>query len=136
VSIGKTTTAAQRVPPVTLRTQEPRSRLGQEPSDFLMCPKLHTQIPPGESWTPRSANTTGNTGKTTTFLQIPGSRVTLPEPLGKRNSWGQDPSVFCLHSRADTVPQHLIPKFLPERTDLPGGLTQTLAGETSHSQRQ
>lgn len=53
-----------------------------------------------------------------------------------RNSQGQDPSGFCLHLRADPVSQLSIPKFLPEITGLPGVLTYSLAGGTSHSQRQ
>jgi hypothetical protein len=46
--------------------------------------KLYTQILPGESWSPRSAYTPENTGKTTTSLQIHDPRETLPEPSGHR----------------------------------------------------
>jgi hypothetical protein len=63
VSIGKTTTSAQRNQSRALRAQEPRSTLRQDPSGFylyweLICATvLHIQIPLGESWFPRSANT-------------------------------------------------------------------------------
>jgi hypothetical protein len=50
-----------------------------------------------------------------------------------RNSWGQAPSGFCLLPRTDPVPQLSIPKFILERTSLPGVLTLRLAGGTSHS---
>ena len=39
-----------------------------------MVTVLHTQIPLGKSWSPRSANTPVSTGKTTTSTQIPGPR--------------------------------------------------------------
>jgi hypothetical protein len=37
-----------------------------------------------------------------------------------------------LYLRADPVPQLSIPKFLPERTGLPGVLTHRIARRTSH----
>jgi hypothetical protein len=40
LSTGKTTTSAQRDPPRALKTQEPRSCLGQDPSGFGL-PKEH-----------------------------------------------------------------------------------------------
>lgn len=36
--LGKTATSAKKDPPRTLRTQEPRSVLGQEPSGFPLAP--------------------------------------------------------------------------------------------------
>ena len=45
---------------------------------------LHTQIRPGESWSPRSADTPVSTGKTITSDQIPGPSGVLPEPSGPR----------------------------------------------------
>jgi hypothetical protein len=72
--------------------------------------------------------TSESTGKTTTSFQIPGPRETLIRTQEPRISWGQDPSGHSLHLRSDPVPQHFIPKFFPERTDLPEILTQRLAG--------
>ena len=98
---------------------------------------LHTQIPLGESWSPRSAGTHVKTGNTTT-VQIPGPRGTSPVssgPKDPRNSQGQDPSGFHLHPGADPVPQLFIPKFIVERTGLPGVFTYRLARGTSRSQR-
>ena len=95
---------------------------------------LHTQIQKGESWSPRSAGTPMSTGKTTTYAQSDQPRALMT--WDPRNSLGQDPSGFHLHPGADPVPQLSIPKFLPERTGLPGVLTHRLAGGTSHSQRQ
>jgi hypothetical protein len=43
---------------------------------------LHTQIPPGESWSPRRADTPQSTDKTTIYTQIHGPS---PEPSGHRN---------------------------------------------------
>jgi hypothetical protein len=53
-----------------------------------------------------------------------------------RINWGHDFSGFCLHPRADPVPQFSIPKFLPERSGLPGVLTHMLEGQRSHNQRK
>jgi hypothetical protein len=53
-----------------------------------------------------------------------------------RKSQEQDPSGFHLHPGVEPVPYLSIPKFLPERDGLPGVLTHTLSGGTSHSQRQ
>jgi hypothetical protein len=41
-----------------------------------------------------------------------------------RKSYGQDPSDFHLRPGTDPVPELSIPKFLPERTGVPGVLTQ------------
>jgi hypothetical protein len=73
-----------------------------------------------------------NTGNTTTSAQIPGLRgvIKTQEP---RNNQGQDPSSFCMHRGADSV-QLSIPKYIMERTDLPG--EHMLEEVTSHSQRQ
>lgn len=43
---------------------------------------------------------------------------------------------FCLHPRADPVPQISIPKFLQEKIVLAGVLTHRVAGQTSDSQTQ
>ena len=108
VSTGKTTTSVQRDPHKAIRTQELRSSLGQNPTGFHLPTELilcHSSSYPnvsGESWSPRSADTTVSTGKTTTS-QIPGPRRTYPEPSGHRNQ-GQNPSSCCLHSRANPVP--------------------------------
>jgi hypothetical protein len=67
------------------------------------------------------------------------AQVGLPRAIRivqTRNSWGQDPFVFCLHPRADTVPQLFIHKFLPDRSGLLRVLTQSLAGGTGHSQKK
>jgi hypothetical protein len=95
---------------------------------------LYIQIPLGESWSPRSADTPMSTGRTTTSAprDLPGALRT-PELM---NSPGQDPSSFHLHPGADRLPQFSIPKFLLERIGLPGVLTHKFAGGTSHSQRQ
>jgi hypothetical protein len=47
--------------------------------------ELHTQIPPGDSWSLRSAYIPVSTDKTTTSLQIPGPTGILTEPSGQRN---------------------------------------------------
>ena len=88
-SAGRTTTAAQRNPLRTLRTQEPRGSLGQEPSSFclhlqqILCHSA--QIVLGGSYPSRSAYIPVNTGKTNTSLQIPGQRGALTEPSEHRN---------------------------------------------------
>jgi hypothetical protein len=55
------------------------------PQSWSCATALHIQIPPEESWSPRSANTPVSTGKATTSAQILGPRGTCPEPLGHRN---------------------------------------------------
>ena len=70
-------------------------------------------------------------GKTTTSAQIPGPRWTPHRAIRtqeSRNSQGQDPLGRLLHTRADPVPQLSIPKFLPEKTGLPGVVAHRLAG--------
>jgi hypothetical protein len=61
-STGKTTTSAQKGLPRALRTQEPRNSRGHDPSGFLLCPELrsqlfHTQILPRETWSPKGTET-------------------------------------------------------------------------------
>jgi hypothetical protein len=51
-----------------------------------------------------------------------------------KTSKGQDTSGFCLHPRDDPVPQITITKFIPDRTGLPGVLTQRLAKGKTHNQ--
>ena len=86
VRSGKTTTAAQRNPLRTFRTQELRSLPGFCHAWSWSCAtELHTQIPSGESWSPRSTDKPVSTGKTTTSFQIPGQKWTHPEPTGHRN---------------------------------------------------
>jgi hypothetical protein len=114
VSVGRLTTAAQRNQHWIFRTQELRGSLGSESSSLLCtqswfcATELPSQIPAGECWSPLSAYTPASTNKTTTSLQIPSARETLTEQLGHKKlwiTWGQDPSDFCLHPRADPVPQ-------------------------------
>jgi hypothetical protein len=53
VSTGKTTISAQRGPFGTLRTQEPRSSLGQDPSGFICTLELtlhHSTLYPNTAW--------------------------------------------------------------------------------------
>jgi hypothetical protein len=56
----------------------------------------HIQLPLEESWSPRSAYTPASMGKTTTSLQIPGPRGTLPEPsdTGTKDQLGTGPFWF------------------------------------------
>jgi hypothetical protein len=78
------------------------------PQSWPCATALHMQIPPGESWFPRSAYTSESTAKTTTSAQIPSSGGTCPkqdttvEAQPKTGSL-QFPSV----PGADPVPQHL-----------------------------
>ena len=145
MTADKTTTATKRDPPGTLRTQQLRSSMKQEPSGFPLCPELilcHSTT---------YANT-ARRGPVSPECQHPNEHrydhhfysnswpkrdplraIRTEEP---NISWGQDPSGFCQHPRAGPEPQLSIPKFLLERTGLPGGLTQRLVGQTSHSQRQ
>jgi hypothetical protein len=68
---------------------------------------LHDQTPLGESGSPRNADKPVSTSKTTTSAQRDPPRIIrTQEP---RNIWGQDPSSFYLHPRADPVPQLTIP---------------------------
>ena len=71
VNAGRTTTAAQRNLPGTLRTQEPRGGMEQEPSGL----RLYTQMVLGGSEPPRSVDRPVSTGRTTTAAQrnIPGT---------------------------------------------------------------
>jgi len=64
------------------------------------------QIPPGESWTPRSVDTLESAGETKTSVQIPGPRGTSPEHSGHRNRGGVWDRNFWFQSapRADPVP--------------------------------
>ena len=59
MSTGRTTTSAPRDLPGALRTQEPRSSLGQDPStsvpwSWSCATALCIQIPPWESWSPKT----------------------------------------------------------------------------------
>jgi hypothetical protein len=91
VSAGRATTAAQRNPPGTLRTQKPRDGWNGSLLISICTQKWscttepHTQIPLGERRSPMRAYTPTSTGKTTTSLQIPGPRATLTESSGHRN---------------------------------------------------
>jgi hypothetical protein len=103
-------------------------------SELTLCQALCTQIPPGEIWCPRNADTPENTGKAT----ISAPRV-LPRDLKTqepRNRWKQKPSSFCLSPGADPVPQLSIPKFLLRRAALPGVLTHRFTGRICHSKRE
>jgi hypothetical protein len=102
VSVGRTTTSAQRNLPGTLRTQELRGCLGQESlvsvcsQSWLCSTKLHTQILPGENWSPRSAYKPESTAMITTSLQLPGPRETLTEPSGHRNQGSAEGSILLV----------------------------------------
>jgi hypothetical protein len=95
---------------------------------------LQTQIVLRDSWPPRSADKPVSTGKTTTAAQRDPPGTLRTQELEEQP--GKEPSGFSLHPRTDLVPQLSIPKFFPERTGLLGVLTQRLAGQKSHSQRQ
>jgi hypothetical protein len=92
-----------------------------------------------KSWTHRRAGTPVSTGNTTLYVQIPGPRGDKPRVIRTqewRNSQGQDPSGFHLHLGGEAVPQLFIPKFILDRTCLPGILTHRFARGKSYSQRQ
>jgi hypothetical protein len=81
-------------------------------------------MPQGESWSPKSADTPESTGETTTSVQIP---VKKKRDLSRAiRTW----------EPGNGWPQLVIPKFLLERTHLPGVLTSRLTRGKSHSQRQ
>ena len=145
MTADKTTTATKRDPPGTLRTQQLRSSMKQEPSGFPLCPELilcHSTT---------YANT-ARRGPVSPECQHPNEHrydhhfcsnswpkrdplraIRIQEP---RISRGQYPSGYCLHPRANPVPQLSIPKFLQERTGLPELLIHRLGGGKSHSKRQ
>jgi hypothetical protein len=50
---------------------------------MILCHR-GTQILKEESWSPRSADKPVSAGKTTTYLENPGPRGTIPELLGHR----------------------------------------------------
>ena len=105
VSVGRITTGAYRNPLRTLRThRNQEGGLGQNKSlqdsictqSWSCATELHIQIPPGESWFPRSAYTPVSTGKATISLQIPGPRGTLTEPSGQRNQRSAGDRIFLV----------------------------------------
>jgi hypothetical protein len=53
--------------------------------ELTLCHSALYPNPPGESWSPRSADTLESTGKTTTSAQILGPRETQLKPSGHRN---------------------------------------------------
>jgi hypothetical protein len=61
--------------------------------ELALCSDPHTQIPPGESWSPRSADTPVSTGRTTSALSDPSRIHRAQDP---RSSLGQDLSGFHL----------------------------------------
>jgi hypothetical protein len=65
--------------------QDPLNNFDIQEAKVPCATFLCTQILPGESWSPRSADTPVSTGKTTTSTQISGPRGTRPEPSGHRN---------------------------------------------------
>jgi hypothetical protein len=102
VNTGRTTTAAQRNPHWNTQDKGTEGQLGTRAFQFLVCAqsqscatKLHTQILPGESWSPRSAYTLLRTGNTITSLQIPGQREIEPHKAIRTQelSYGADPLV-------------------------------------------
>jgi hypothetical protein len=105
----------------------------QHPSESFAT-LLHTQILPGESWSPRSVNTSVSTHfSSNSEHERVAPRIIRTQEV--RKSLGLDPSGFCLHPEANPVTQFSVLKFLPERTGFPGVLTHRLPGGTSHSQR-
>jgi hypothetical protein len=129
-------TTAERNPPGTLRAQEPRGCLGQESSGFHRRPELilcHRAT--YTNTTRRKLVSQESTGKPTTSLQISEGHSQSHQDRGTKDQLGTG-SFWSLHPRANPVPQLSIPKFLSERTGLPGVLTHRLAGGTSQSQRQ
>ena len=82
---------------------------------------VHTQRVPGGSKPHKSTHTFVSTGRTTTAAQR------NPPGLSghkKEVDWDRSFPVYCLYPRADPLSQLSIPKFLPERTGLPGVFTQ------------
>jgi hypothetical protein len=53
--------------------------------NWLCVTVLHTLIPLGESWSPRSVDTPESTGETNTSVLVSGPRRTYPEPSEHRN---------------------------------------------------
>jgi hypothetical protein len=142
VSAGRTTTAAQRNPPGTLRTQESRGCLAQEPSSLHLCPELilchrDTYIinTVRRELVSQECLHICSTGKTTTSLQIPGPRGTLTESSGYRNqgsAWDRillisvcTPELTLYHS--SPYPSSSLKELISQEI-VPGG--------TSQSQRQ
>ena len=65
--------------------QDPLNNFDIQEAKVPCATFLCTQILPGESWSPRSADTPESTGKTTTSAQIPCPRGIHLEPPGHRN---------------------------------------------------
>jgi hypothetical protein len=87
---------------------------------------LHNQIALGESEPPRIVVRPVSTVRPPLLL-----RGTCPYLSGHGNrgvAWDWSLLVSVCTARADPVPQLSIPEFLPERTGLPGVLTQRLKG--------
>jgi hypothetical protein len=143
MSTGRTTTAAQRNLPRTLRTQELRSCVGQESSSFclhlelILCHRAtYTNTTRRELVSQECLHTCEHRWdhqfSSNSWPKRNPPRAIRTQEL--RISWGQNPSGFCLYPR--TVPQLSIPKFLAEKTSIPEVLTHRLARWISHSQRQ
>ena len=62
--------------------------------ELILCHMLHTQISPGEIWSPSSADKPVNIGKTTTSAQKDPPRALRIQEL--RSRLGQDLYGFCL----------------------------------------
>jgi hypothetical protein len=81
----------------------------------LSC-AFHTQIPPGESWSLRSANTPMSTVKTTTSAQSPDSRGTRWEPSEHRNQGkARDRSLPVSLYTPELTFQHSSPYQIPPK---------------------
>ena len=70
---------------------------------MTLCNSLHIQVPRGNSWSPRSADTPESTGKTTTSVQIPGPRGTHPEPSEHRKQGTPRNRIFPIFIRTSEL---------------------------------
>ena len=68
---------------------------GMDPQMGQKRQLIHTQIPPGESWSPRNVDKSGSTSKTTTDVQRDSPRTSRSQELRRR--LGQVPPGFHLH---------------------------------------
>ena len=75
-------------------------------------------MPPGESWSCRSAYTPMSTDKTTNSLQIPGPRETLPEPSGHRSQGTSDRILLLSVFTAELTLYHISSYLNPSQREL------------------
>lgn len=94
---------------------------------------LSPQIPSGNGWTSRSADTLKITGETSTLQgELPGALRTQEQ----RGSLLQDTSDFYLFLVSEPDPQLLVHKILQKRASLPRVLTHRLTRGSIRCQRQ